>query len=343
MSKQRATITDIAKALNVTPSTVSRALKDHPRISEATKQAVLAMAHQLNYQPNHLAAALRNGRSRLLGVVVPTANRDFFSNVIYGIEGVANAAHYSVLICQSHDSQRTEAEIVQVLMQTQVEGIIASLAKETHDFSHYQRVIDKGVPLLLYDRISDDLEVNTVSTDDRLGAYRAVSHLIEQGCRRIAHFTGRQTLNIYRDRLRGYREALDAHELPFDPTLVVENDMKLGGGQASAASLWAMALPPDAIFSASDYAAMGAMQWLKAQGINIPQEVAIVGFSNEPFTELVEPGLSSVDQHSEQMGQVAANIFLDQIKGLNQNLAVRRTVLNPELVIRSSSLRQTSP
>ncbi|MEM9983981.1 MAG: LacI family DNA-binding transcriptional regulator [Bacteroidota bacterium] len=342
MGKHKATITDIARALQVTPSTVSRALNNHPRISEATRKKVLRVAHELNYQPNGLAAALRKGHNPVIGVVVPTINRAFFSNVIFGIEQVAKAANYSVIITQSNDSEAEEARALRTLAQAQVAGMLVSMARNTQNTDHFQRVLDDGIPLLLYDRVLDALPVNTVALDDRLGAYKAVSHLIEQGCRRIAHFSGPAHLNIYRDRMRGYRDALEDHGLAYDPSFIRVNDMQQTGGRASIREMWEEGIAIDAVFSSSDLAALGAMQWLKEQGIAVPHQVALVGFANEPLTDLVEPGLSSVEQHSQQMGELAAQVFLEQLQNPEKFLKrpPHRTVINPLLIVRGSSCRQ---
>src|SRR5690606_3608926 len=183
-----ATIHDIARELNITASTVSRALQDHPRISEATKRAVQKAAKKLNYQPNHIAAALRNGRSKIIGIIVPTADRNFFSSVIRGIEEVANKSNYNVMICQSHDDYEKEVTTVEALLNARVDGIIVSFAKGTENFGHFKKVKDKGIPLVLFDRSNHELETSHVVIDDYLGAYQAVEHLIQQGCKRIGHF-----------------------------------------------------------------------------------------------------------------------------------------------------------
>src|SRR5689334_248888 len=225
MKKERATIHDIARKLNITASTVSRALKDHPRISTETKKAVLKAAQKLNYQPNHIAAALRNGRSNIIGIIVPTADRSFFSSVVRGIEEVANTSKYNVMICQTYDSYEKEVATVEALLNARVDGIIASHAKGTVNFDHFVKVKERGIPLILFDRSNDELEVSHVVIDDYLGGYKATEHLIQQGCKRIAHFTNTRKISIYKERLRGYRDALIENGLIYDETLVVESDM----------------------------------------------------------------------------------------------------------------------
>lgn len=345
MNNKKTTIHDIAKELDITASTVSRALKDHPRISDATKKAVVTMAEKMNYKPNSIAAALRRGTSNLIGVIIPTVDRNFFASVVRGVEDVLNDTSYNVIICQSSDSVEKEKLNIKTLLEAQVDGIFASYAKETVNFDHYKEVQKRGIPLILFDRMQDVFDVDAVVIDDYLGAYKATEHLIEQGCKRIVHFSGPENVSIYRDRRRGYEEALKRNHIPLDETLVLPGNLKLESGKALGEKIAGWAELPDAIFSASDYAAMGAMEALKNNGIKIPADIAIVGFSNEAFTELVDPPLTTVDQHSKKMGQFTANMFLERVKTKNdpeknESHTPTKTVLNPGLIIRESSLKK---
>jgi LacI family transcriptional regulator len=340
MKKEKATIHDIARKLNVTASTVSRALKDHPRISAETKKAVLKTAQKLNYQPNHIAAALRNGKSNIIGIIVPTVDRSFFSSVVRGIEEIANASRYNVMICQTYDNYEKEVSTVEALLNSRVDGIIVSHAKETQNFDHFVKVKERGIPLILFDRSNDELEVSNVVIDDFLGAYKATEHLVQQGCKRIAHFTNTRKISIYRERLRGYREALQNNGLAYDDNLVIESDLQLEDGRNSMLQLLKLKDMPDAIFSASAFGALGAMQVLKEKHIKIPEQVAIVAFSNETFTTVTEPPLSTVDQHSMRIGNAAAEIFLEEIADHDKKFIPQKIVLKPELIIRQSSIRK---
>lgn len=340
MKKEKATIHDIARKLNITASTVSRALKDHPRISEETKKAVLKVAQKLNYQPNHIAAALRNGKSNIIGIIVPTADRTFFSSVVRGIEEIANASRYNVMICQTYDNYEKEVATVEALLNARVDGIIASHGKETLDFNHFLKVKARGIPLILFDRSNDELEVSHVVIDDYLGAYKATEHLIQQGCKRIAHFTNNRKISIYKERLRGYREALQTYGLRYDESLVVESNLQLEDGRNSMRQLLELRPIPDGVFSASAFGIMGALQVLKERGISVPEEVALVGFSNEPFTSFTDPALTTVDQHPMRMGNAAAEIFLEEISAGNKRFIPQKVVLKPELIIRESSRRK---
>jgi len=342
MKKEKATIHDIAEKLNITASTVSRALKDHPRISTETKKAVLRVAQKLNYQPNHIAAALRNGKSNIIGIIVPTADRSFFSSVIRGIEEIANASHYNVMICQTYDIYEKEVATVEALLNARVDGIIASHGKETKDFSHFLKAKERGIPVILFDRYNNDLEVSQVVIDDYLGAYKATEHLIQQDCKRIAHFTNTLNISIYKERLRGYHEALVNHGLKYDESLVISSDLQAEDGRNSMLQLLNLREIPDGIFSASALGVVGALQVLKEKNIKVPEQVALVGFSNESFMLFTDPTLTAVDQHSMRMGNSAAEIFLEEISSDRLKFIPQKIVLKPELIVRQSSLRKKS-
>jgi len=340
MKKEKATIHDIARKLNITASTVSRALKDHPRISAETKKAVQKTAQKLNYQPNHIAAALRNGKSKIIGIIVPTADRSFFSSVVRGIEEIANGSQYNVMICQTYDNYEKEVATVEALLNARVDGVIASHGKETQNFDHFLKIKERGIPLILFDRSNDELEVSSVVIDDFLGAYKATEHLIQQGCRRIAHFTNTRKISIFKERLRGYREALLENSLPYDETLVIESNLQLEDGRNSTEQLLKLRERPDGIFSASALSIVGALQVLKENNISVPEQVALVGFSNETYTSFTDPSLSTVEQHSMRIGNAAAEIFLEEVNADQKKFIPQKIVLKPELIIRQSSLRK---
>ena len=341
-NNKKATVHDIALKLGITASTVSRALNDHPRISAATKKLVIRTAKECNYQPNNIAAALRIGKSRLIGVIVPTANRNFFSSVVRGIEEIADSLNYKVILCQTYENYEKEVQTTNALLNARVDGIIVSIAKNTEKFDHFQTVIDKGIPLVLFDRITDQLEVNQVVIDDYMAAYKSVEHLIQQGYKRIAHFTSPKKINIYKERLRGYKDALKEYDIPFFHALILESNMQLEDGQYCAKQMLDNHLDFDAIFSSSDYAAMGALQVLKENKIAVPEQVGIVGFGNEPFTSFTDPTLSTVDQKSIPMGHVTAELFFELLKADPKKNIPQKAVLKPELIIRGSSKRNVT-
>lgn len=334
MSRHKTTLKDIAKELNVTPSTVSRALNDHPGISDATKQAVIAAAERLQYHPNQIAAALRSGRSYIIGVLVPSADRSFFPSVIRGIEDEVNKHGYSVIVGQTYEETSREKQVINTLLRTRVDGIIVSPAKQTLSVEHLERIKEEGIPLVLFDNTIPELGVSTVRTDDFRGAYLATEHLIRQGRQRILHLAGPQSSDIYRERLRGYRQALNDHAISIRESLIIDCPSDVKAGRDRVAGLLAGGEKFDAIFSTSDYAALGAMQYLKSKKINVPKAVSIVGFGNAPFTAYVTPALSTVDQNGHKMGEYAARIFLEQLQA---KPVIRRHTMPAELIIRRSS------
>jgi len=333
-------ITDLAKQLGLSVSGVSRALNNDSRISAATKQRVQELARQMNYQPNHLAAGLRKGKSKLLGVIVPYIDGRFFAVVIKGIELAASQAGFNVIICQSNEDVAHERQNIETLLSAQVEGILVSLSRTTHDFAHFEKVQQRGIPLVFFDRILLGTEVNAVLLDDYAGGFLSTEHLIEQGCRRIGHFTGPQHLGIYKHRRQGYLDALQKHGLPASEDLVVYcNTMTVETGRQAMEQLLHLPARPDAIFSSSDAAVAGALQVLEAHGLRAPDDVALTGFSNEMFTSLTKPMLTSVDQRCEQMGEAAVRLFL-QLRQKEGSGPPQHVVLKPELRVRASSLRR---
>ncbi|GAA4376121.1 LacI family DNA-binding transcriptional regulator [Hymenobacter koreensis] len=347
MANRRASLTDLAKALNLSASTISRALSDHEDVSEATKARVRQLADELNYQPNQLAAALRRGRSNTLGVLVPHITGHFFPQVVHGIATEASKAGFNVMICQSNEDVKQERKNIDLLMNAQVEGILVSLANTTKDFSHFEAVRKQNLPLVFFDRVVEDFggsNVSAVVLDDYQGAYQVVAHLIEQGCTRIAHFTGPLHLNIHKNRHQGYLDALQAHGIPVDERLTALCPMNQQGGQQAMEKLLKLPQPPDAIFSSNDLAAVGAMQTVKAHGLRVPHDMAIAGFSNEVFTTLTEPMLTSVDQHCEQMGKTAVRLLQKMLKSPAENHETPPPIiLKPDLLVRESSMRKQAP
>lgn len=341
MKKDRATIHDIALKLNITASTVSRALNDNPRISDATKKKVLKVAKQINYQPNHIASALRSGKSKLIGVIVPTANRNFFSSVIRGIEELANSLNYKVIISQSYDDFDKEVHTVEALLNARVDGIIASIAKTTENVDHFQKIIEKGIPLVLFDRITNLLEVSQVVIDDHYGAYQTVDHLIKNGCKRIVHFSSNPRINIYHERKRGYEDALKDNGIEVDPKLITFSNLQLEDGRRIMQEIIDSKIDFDGVFSSSDYSIMGALQVLKENGYKVPEQVKIAGFGNEPFTSFTEPPITTVDQKSIPMGKITAESFFELLNAGSSSPVAKKTILKPELIIRKSSINNS--
>lgn len=339
-SISKTTISDIARELNITAATVSRALNDHPGIKEATKRAVKDTALRLNYQPNRLASSLRLGRSNIIGVIIPSAEINFFGSVVHGIEKIANENNYNVLIYQTNELYDYEKKGVQTFLQSQVDAVLASISKETINLDHYSEIKKRGVPLILFDRVSDALNVSSVVVDDYAGAFAATKHLIEQGCKRIAHIGGQQHVSIFNQRLKGYIDALNTHNIPVNEDLIVYGKVSIESGRECMKKLLGGKLQPDAVFCVEDFTALGALQSIKSANKKIPDEIAIIGFANEAFGEYLTPSLSTVNQQTVRMGEEAAKLFFEGIgKPELHKGKPRKLVLEPELICRQSSIK----
>jgi LacI family transcriptional regulator len=345
MKFNQVTIKDIARELGISPSTVSRALKDHPDISSETKKAVGELAERLNYQPNIVALSLRQRKTNTIGVIIPEIVHFFFSTVISGIEDVAYQAGYNVILAQSNESYQREVTDMKALFNSRVDGMLLSLSRETTNFDHIESILSKGVPIVFYDRFYANPNTSKVIVDDYVGAKEAVLHLIEQGCKRIAHLEGAPNLIISKDRLRGYQDALSESNLEIreNYTVVCPNN-SFEEGKKATRKLMALNVPPDAIFCANDPMAMGAIMAVKEKGLTIPDDVALVGFSNWFFAEITDPSLTTVDQPGFEMGQEAARLLIRHIelRDKDQDDPVPETkVLKTKLIIRNSSLRKS--
>lgn len=331
---------DIARELNITAATVSRALNDHPAIKESTKKMVREVAEKLQYQPNKIASSLRLGKSSIIGVIIPSAEINFFGSVVHGIEKIANENNYNVLIYQTNELYEFEKRGVQTFLQSQVDGVLASISKETINLDHYNEIKKRGVPLILFDRAVDTLGVSSVVVDDYAGAFAATKHLVMQGCKRIAHIGGQQHVNIFNQRLKGYIDALNVHGIPVDDDLIVYGKVSIESGRERMKKLLSLSKIPDAVFAVEDFTALGAMQAIKAANKKIPDEIAIVGFANELFGEYITPSLSTVNQQTVQMGEEAAKLFFKSpANNGTQKLNPFKLVLQPELICRQSSIK----
>jgi LacI family transcriptional regulator len=340
MPSARSTIRDIARELNITASTVSRALNDHDAISKATKEAVNKTAQKLKYRHNKIASSLRLGRSQIIGVIIPSAEINFFGSVVHGIERVASEKDYNVLLYQSNEQIDYEQKGVETFLRSRVDGVLASISKETTDLNHFIEIKKRGIPLILFDRANDDLGVPAVVVDDYAGAYKATQHLIDQGCKRIAHIGGQQHVVIFKQRLRGYQDALRKNGMPVDRDLIRFGEVSIESGIARSKELLELPNPPDGVFAVEDFTALGVLQALKEAGKKIPDDVAVIGFANEAFGAYITPSLSTVDQQTIKMGEAAAHLFFEKLGKKNfYNKTPEKKVLEPVLIFRSSSLR----
>lgn len=341
---KKTTIYEIAKALGIDSSTVSRALNDSPRISKTTKEKVLEKANELGYSTNLLASNLRNNKSNTIGVVVPRISRYFFSTTIAGIEECAFAQGYNVIISQSLEQLAREKKIINNFVANRVDGVLISISWETTTCNHLKRLQDIDMPLVFYDRHCAGIpDSNKVLTGDYEGAYQATEHLIKKGCVKIAHFAGPQTLQLYKNRLKGYKMALEDNNMTFNTNLVEESSLMKNYGYDSMKILLDRYNDIDGVFSANDAAAVGAMKYLQKIGKVIPDDIAFVGFSNDPLSEVIEPPLTTIDQFGFEMGKKACQLLIQNInKKKSEPNHYQKIVLQPTLIERKSSQKPQS-
>lgn len=333
--KKKTTIYDIAKELNITVSTVSRALSGFPAISDSTRQAVFDVAKRLNYSPNKLASALKSGRTYIIGVIVPSVQAHFFASIIHSIEDGLKDSGYRVILYQSNESVVSEINGVKTLLEAQVDGIMASLSLETEDVSHFTEVIKQNKPLILFDRVHDKLKVPTVTLDDFKAGYMATQHLIDKGYKNIAYVTTIHQIGIFNERLKGYKAALTDNNLPFNDENIIFGGLSIKDGRFGASKLMRSNHKPDAIIAGDDFTALGVIKKLKEIG-EIPPKIGVIGFANEAFSAYITPTLSTIDQHPNQIGAECAKLFLNMVQNkLNQK--INNCIIDPSLVERQST------
>ena len=330
------TIKDIAKALNLSTSTVSRALRDSYEINPETKRLVLEYAEKLNYRPNPIALSLKENRSRSIGIIVPEIANHFFSQAINGIEAIAYNRGYHVVIFQSHESYEREVINVQHIITRRVDGLLISLSGHTTDVSHLKELSQNGLPIVLFDRITDEIDTHKVVADNYEGAFKAVEHLILRGRKRIAVIASPPWLSITQERLAGYKAALEKHGLPIDESLIRYCDFGVDEADKTVEQL--LHFQPDAFFIGSDRLALGCLAALKERKIDIPKDIALLGFTNLSVAGLLDPPLSAVSQPAFEMGHTAADLLLDLIEKKQRALPFRTIRLSTELIIRESSM-----
>lgn len=331
------TIKDLARELKISASTVSRALKDHPDISVETKRAVQALAKKLNYQPNAVALSLKQRRSNTIGIIIPEIVHYFFSSVISGIEDVAYDAGFNVIICQSNEKYEREVANAKTLLASRVDGVLVSVSKETEDFAHLRNFRNNNVPMVFYDRVVPGFLADQVIIDDFDAAYRATRHLIDSGRQHIVHFAGPQKLLIGKQRKEGYLKALKEAGLAVDNDLIIEAD-SFEKARMAVMKLINTGKKFDGLFATNDLTAIGAMQTIQKNGIKIPSQVAVVGFSDGRFSGITDPTLTSVDQHGYEMGTIATRMLLKRITSEDDEFPFETKVLDANLIVRGSSL-----
>ncbi|MDX9880483.1 MAG: LacI family DNA-binding transcriptional regulator [Prolixibacteraceae bacterium] len=340
MKKTKVTIKEMAKLLNVSPSTISRALQNHPSIGKKMTAEVHRLAKKVGYYPNSLASNLRRKKTNLIGVIIPRIDRYFQSSAISGIEEVASKAGYYVTIFQSNNSYEREKENARMLMASQADGVIACLAMETNNYDHLAAFQENNIPLVFFDRVCYEIESHKVIIDDFGAAVKATGHLISIGCKRIAHIAGNQHMAIFRDRLRGYKEALRKNNIPIDDKLICfTEDLSSMEGSRAAQVFLEMQNRPDGIFCSNDTSAISAIQEIKKAGLKVPGDIAVVGFSNTPNSLIIEPALTTIDDHAFEMGQAAARLLIRQIEESQQNIASETIIIRNDLIVRGSTMK----
>jgi DNA-binding LacI/PurR family transcriptional regulator len=340
MAKRHISLKDLASELGVSVSTVSRALNNHPDISPQLTEKIQRIASEKNYTPNPLAMGLLKAQTRMIGVIVPDIVTHFFASVISGIEAVAKEKGYFIVISSSSESVEKEKESVDNLIKSRVEGIIACISQETNDFSHFQKLIDNELPLVFFDRVCVDMQVPKVTVDGYKAVKNIIQHFKENGCKRIAYISGPNHLNISKNRKEGYIEGLKECGFEFQPELLVECNLSSDDASLATNQLLNLKNKPDAIFGINDTIAFSAMKEIKLYGYKIPEDIALVGFTDEFHSTVVEPSLTSVTHPTYQMGKEAARLFFNSLeKGSSYH---ENVVLPTDLIIRNSSVRSAT-
>lgn len=337
-SKNEVTIYDVANALGISPSTVSRALRDHPHIRKDTRKKIVATAVEMGYRHNKFASSLRQKHTNTIGVVVPRLNSHFMASALAGIEKVTSENGYGLIISQSQESWKKEISCVSTLFNSRVDGLIVSLAFETKNTDHFNMLLSKEIPVIFFDRVAECGECMKVVIDNYRAGYEATKHLVDQGCKRIAHMGGNLLRNVYSDRLRGFRQALEDSNLEIDENLVFTTEMSQAAGIDVAGRIIRMKNRPDGVFSSNDTSAVSLIVELQKAGIKVPGDIAVVGFNNEPVSQVVRPNLTTIDYPAREVGEIAASSLISKLKSTGSE-SLSTIVLKHQLIVRDSSLR----
>lgn len=333
------TMKDIARELGISVATVSRALKDSPRISPERRAAIQQYAREHDFTPNVLAESLRHSRVqplKLIGVIIPEFTHFYFSSVLAGIEDEASSRGYRIMVAQSNEQYEREVRICQSFYENKVCGVIVSQAKDTKRYDHFERLMDAGVPLVFYDRICTGVNASRVVVDDYMGAFNAVSHLIETGCTRIAFYGSAPTLEISKNRFNGYKDALLKHGLHYDESLTRICDNR-ADAEAVTPELLENDTPPNGFFAVNDDTAIGILYTAKRMGFRVPEDISICGFTNGQRAVACDPMLTTVEQRGMKVGEEAADILIDQVEGIIPRDKAERRIVRTRLVVRGTT------
>jgi LacI family transcriptional regulator len=341
MSREKEiTIYDIAKQLDLSAATVSRALKDHPAINKHTKKKIADLAAKLGYRSNNFASNLRKQKTNTIGVMLHELRSQFMTSVLAGIEKVTTEANYDLIIAHSSESAAKEVANALNLFHKRVDGVIASLAFDTDNLDHFQPFERKGIPVIFFDRVFEGADGAKVIINNRKAGYEATAHLIEQGCKRIAHITASLKRNVYAERLKGYQLALADHGIKYNEKLVFEDDLSEEASIRNARKILAMRPMPDGIFITNDFCAAVCIQTLKEAGVRVPEDIAVVGFNNDVITKIIEPKLTTINYPGIEIGEIVARNMINHLNG-NTNINLTNTIIiKSELIVRESSVRK---
>ncbi|MFO7825436.1 MAG: LacI family DNA-binding transcriptional regulator [Cyclobacterium sp.] len=341
--KKEITIYDIAANVGLSPTTVSRALSNHPRVKDVTRNKILHAAKDLGYQSNIFASSLRKRRSNSIGVIVPKLNSAFQSSVLAGMEKIATQAGYNLIISQSVESLDKEISNTNIMFNSRVDGLLVSKAGTTDNIEHFQPFFQKDIPVLFFDRVPENNHCTGVVINNTQAIYDATAHLIKQGCKRIVHVLGNLQINVYADRLKGYKYALMDHGFVFDSANVITDELDEDSGERIVEKILKLHPRPDGLLISNDTSAASCLMALKKRGVKVPEDMAIVGFNNDLISRMVEPNLSTINYPSYHMGEVAMKNLINHLDDENQEILQKTNTitLRSALIIRESSQRTT--
>jgi LacI family transcriptional regulator len=342
--KKEVTIYDIAEKLNISASTVSRGLRNHPAIRRETVRRIKEAAQAMGYQQNAFASNLRNNRSNTIGVILPRLDSNFQSSVVAGIERKVSQYGFNLIISQSRESREKEDANIATMFNSRVDGLLASLACDTCDLSHFENLLRKGIPVVLFDRVKDHPKYNCsrVIIDNVKAGKDATAHLLDAGCRRIMYVGDNLASSVYADRHQGYLQALTDGGLTAEPELTFITKLDEESGERVLSRIRELGDPPDGIFAANDTSAVSIICALKNAGFRIPEDVALVGFNDVHIARVVDPPLTTIRYPGEEMGEVAAATLIEILTS-SEPMVAKTIVLDHHLIVRSSSSKQTKP
>lgn len=337
------TIYDIARHLNISATTVSRGLKDHPTINKNTRKKIVEAARHLGYRSNTFASSLRSKKTHTIGIIVPRLNSYFMSSVLAGMEDAASKESYNLIISQSLESSEKEIANAHTMFNKRVDGLLVSLAYDTENITHFEPFFNKGIPVVFFDRIYPHSESTSIVIDNYKAAYGVTKHLLDQGCRRIMHLGGNMLRNVYAERLIGYKQALKDYKIPFDEKLLHISKLNEEAGTEAARHILKMGnKQPDGVFSSNDTAAVYCMIKLKEAGVAIPGDIAFAGFNNDPISKIIEPNLTTVNYSGYDIGETAVSSLINHLNGISSIKTTNTIILRSDLIIRDSSLKNKS-